>query len=152
MEPIGHSWLKIKVWAEVFFYLAENNVLFEGILLKPSMVTQQSHTSTSRGLRSQTSQTKNPTCSSPNHVKFLFPRSSYEDEGVASVQQNKRILESSPPSCVNRCENCMPCEATLVIPSDPKLIDYKDQSLWEVNYSYYPLVWKCKCGDKLYEP
>lgn len=29
----------LKVWAEVFFYLAENNVLYEGILLKPSMVT-----------------------------------------------------------------------------------------------------------------
>ena len=29
----------LKVWAEVFFYLAENNDLFEGILLKPSMVT-----------------------------------------------------------------------------------------------------------------
>ncbi|KAL9265268.1 Fructose-bisphosphate aldolase 2, chloroplastic-like protein [Drosera capensis] len=28
-----------KVWAEVFFFLAQNNVLFEGILLKPSMVT-----------------------------------------------------------------------------------------------------------------
>nr|KJB61142.1 hypothetical protein B456_009G342900 [Gossypium raimondii] len=28
-----------KVWAEVFYYLAENNVIFEGILLKPSMVT-----------------------------------------------------------------------------------------------------------------
>lgn len=28
-----------KVWSEVFFYLAENNVIFEGILLKPSMVT-----------------------------------------------------------------------------------------------------------------
>ncbi|KAK6150563.1 hypothetical protein DH2020_015495 [Rehmannia glutinosa] len=28
-----------KVWAEVFFYLGENNVMFEGILLKPSMVT-----------------------------------------------------------------------------------------------------------------
>ncbi|CAN0871487.1 Fructose-bisphosphate aldolase 3, chloroplastic [Linum grandiflorum] len=28
-----------KVWSEVFFYLAENNVTFEGILLKPSMVT-----------------------------------------------------------------------------------------------------------------
>jgi fructose-bisphosphate aldolase class 1 len=27
-----------KVWSKVFF-LAENNVLFEGILLKPSMVT-----------------------------------------------------------------------------------------------------------------
>ncbi|KAL1804563.1 hypothetical protein ACET3Z_027631 [Daucus carota] len=24
-----------KVWSEVFFYLAENNVMFEGILLKP---------------------------------------------------------------------------------------------------------------------
>ncbi|CAI0383304.1 unnamed protein product [Linum tenue] len=28
-----------KVWSEVIFYLAENNVVFEGILLKPSMVT-----------------------------------------------------------------------------------------------------------------
>ena len=28
-----------KFWIEVFFYLAENNVLFEGILLKPSMLT-----------------------------------------------------------------------------------------------------------------
>lgn len=28
-----------QVWAEVFYYLAENNVMFEGILLKPSMVT-----------------------------------------------------------------------------------------------------------------
>ncbi|KAK4368114.1 hypothetical protein RND71_011906 [Anisodus tanguticus] len=28
-----------QVWAEVFFYLAKNNVMFEGILLKPSIVT-----------------------------------------------------------------------------------------------------------------
>eukprot|EP00250_Pteridium_aquilinum_P005220 c15351_g1_i1 orf=379-1560(-) len=28
-----------KVWNEVFYYLAKNNVLYEGILLKPSMVT-----------------------------------------------------------------------------------------------------------------
>ncbi|KAK4479905.1 hypothetical protein RD792_015449 [Penstemon davidsonii] len=28
-----------QVWSEVFYYLAENNVTFEGILLKPSMVT-----------------------------------------------------------------------------------------------------------------
>ncbi|XP_074294526.1 fructose-bisphosphate aldolase 2, chloroplastic [Silene latifolia] len=28
-----------QVWAEVFYYLAENNVMYEGILLKPSMVT-----------------------------------------------------------------------------------------------------------------
>lgn len=28
-----------EVWAETFKYLADNKVLFEGILLKPSMVT-----------------------------------------------------------------------------------------------------------------
>lgn len=28
-----------KVWAEVLFYLAENNAMFEGILLKPSVIT-----------------------------------------------------------------------------------------------------------------
>lgn len=28
-----------KVWAQTFKYLADNNVMFEGILLKPSMVT-----------------------------------------------------------------------------------------------------------------
>jgi fructose-bisphosphate aldolase class I len=27
------------VWAETFKYLADNGVIFEGILLKPSMVT-----------------------------------------------------------------------------------------------------------------
>jgi fructose-bisphosphate aldolase class I len=28
-----------KVWNEVFYFLAKNNVVYEGILLKPSMVT-----------------------------------------------------------------------------------------------------------------
>ena len=28
-----------KTWAKTFYFLAENNVMFEGILLKPSMVT-----------------------------------------------------------------------------------------------------------------
>ena len=28
-----------KVWAETFYYMSENNVMFEGILLKPSMIT-----------------------------------------------------------------------------------------------------------------
>ena len=30
-----------QVWAEVFRYLAENKVMFEGILLKPNMVTRR---------------------------------------------------------------------------------------------------------------
>eukprot|EP00897_Mesotaenium_endlicherianum_P009147 jgi/Mesen1/8260/ME000445S07405 len=35
-----------KVWSKVFFFLAENNVMFEGILLKPSMVTPGAECST----------------------------------------------------------------------------------------------------------
>ncbi|KAI3777773.1 hypothetical protein L1987_47575 [Smallanthus sonchifolius] len=76
--------------------------------------------------------------------------SGYDDEGVASVQQNKKILGSRPPGCVNKCVNCRPCEATLVIPTHPKSIDYRGQSHWEDNY--YLLSWKCKCGDKLFQP
>ncbi|MFS8000311.1 putative EPIDERMAL PATTERNING FACTOR-like protein [Helianthus anomalus] len=69
--------------------------------------------------------------------------SGYDDEGVTSVEQNKKVLGSRPPSCVNKCMNCRPCKATLVIASHPKLRNGGD---------YYPLVWKCKCGDKLYQP
>ncbi|KAD2806164.1 hypothetical protein R6Q59_028844 [Mikania micrantha] len=79
--------------------------------------------------------------------------SGYGDEGVVSVRQNKKILGSRPPRCVNRCVNCSPCEATLVIPAHPnsiKSIDYRHQSHWEDNY--YLLSWKCKCGDKLFQP
>ncbi|KAJ0819443.1 putative EPIDERMAL PATTERNING FACTOR-like protein [Helianthus annuus] len=76
--------------------------------------------------------------------------SGYDDEGVSSVEQNKKVLGSRPPRCVNKCVSCRPCEATLVIPSHQKLIDYRVQSHWEDNY--YLLSWKCKCGDKLYQP
>ncbi|KAI3786018.1 hypothetical protein L1987_45145 [Smallanthus sonchifolius] len=76
--------------------------------------------------------------------------SGYDDEGVAVVGQNKKILGSRPPGCVNKCVTCRPCEATLVIPPHHKTIHYRDQSHWEDNY--YLLSWKCKCGDKLFQP
>lgn len=31
------------MWAETFKYMADNNVMFEGILLKPAMVTPGEH-------------------------------------------------------------------------------------------------------------
>ncbi|KAL8250196.1 hypothetical protein R6Q59_033889 [Mikania micrantha] len=76
--------------------------------------------------------------------------SGYGDEGVTGFGQNKKILGSRPPGCVNKCVNCRPCEATLVIPPHCKTIHYRDQSHWEDNY--YLLSWKCKCGDKLFQP
>ena len=38
-NPHPRSQVAEMTWAETFKYLADNNVLFEGILLKPSMVT-----------------------------------------------------------------------------------------------------------------
>ncbi|PWA97287.1 hypothetical protein CTI12_AA030440 [Artemisia annua] len=72
------------------------------------------------------------------------------DEGVTSVRQSKKILGSRPPGCVNKCVNCRPCQATLVIPPHPKMVGYRSQSHWEDNY--YLLSWKCKCGDKIFQP
>ncbi|KAL7607258.1 hypothetical protein Lser_V15G17726 [Lactuca serriola] len=70
---------------------------------------------------------------------------SVDDE--SSVGENKKILGSRPPGCVNKCVNCRPCQATLVIPPHSKFID---SSHWEDNY--YLLSWKCKCGDKIFQP
>nr|XP_043618491.1 EPIDERMAL PATTERNING FACTOR-like protein 8 [Erigeron canadensis] len=71
-------------------------------------------------------------------------------DGDQGVRQNKRVIGSRPPGCVNKCVNCRPCQATLVIPPHPKMINYRAQSHWEDNY--YLLSWKCKCGDKLFQP
>ncbi|KAF5793181.1 putative EPIDERMAL PATTERNING FACTOR-like protein [Helianthus annuus] len=76
--------------------------------------------------------------------------SGFDDKWVASVRQNKKILGSRPPRCVHKCVNCRPCEATLVIPPHYKTIRYRDQSHYEDHY--YLLSWKCKCGDKLFQP
>ncbi|KAL3628426.1 hypothetical protein CASFOL_027472 [Castilleja foliolosa] len=44
---------------------------------------------------------------------------------------------SEPPSCIGKCGECTPCEPVLI--SVPPL-------------EYYPQIWKCKCGDKLFDP
>ncbi|KAF4350981.1 hypothetical protein F8388_021688 [Cannabis sativa] len=54
-----------KVWSEVFFYLAQNNVVFEGILLKPSMVTPAEATLNLNAMN----QSPNPW-----HVSFSYAR------------------------------------------------------------------------------
>ncbi|KAI3775008.1 hypothetical protein L1987_49576 [Smallanthus sonchifolius] len=74
------------------------------------------------------------------------------DVGASLVQQKKKILGSRPPGCVNKCMNCNPCRATLVIPPHHKMIEYRDQSSHGDDDCYYLLSWKCKCGDKLFQP
>ncbi|KAK9078260.1 hypothetical protein SSX86_002317 [Deinandra increscens subsp. villosa] len=72
--------------------------------------------------------------------------------GASLVQEKKKILGSRPPGCVNRCMNCSPCRATLVIPPHHKMTEYRDQSSHREDDFYYLLSWKCKCGDKLFQP
>nr|GEX31056.1 epidermal patterning factor-like protein 8 [Tanacetum cinerariifolium] len=84
-------------------------------------------------------------------LSFTVSHSISVDEGVTSVRQSKKMLGSRPPGCINKCVNCRPCQATLVIPPHPKMIgNYRSQSHWEDNY--YLLSWKCKCGDKIFQP
>ncbi|EEF44793.1 conserved hypothetical protein [Ricinus communis] len=65
------------------------------------------------------------------------------------------VLGSKPPGCVNKCFSCRPCMATLVVPSHQKksfphkaLPRHDDDD----GDGYYLLSWKCKCGDKLFQP
>ncbi|KAL8242655.1 hypothetical protein R6Q59_012957 [Mikania micrantha] len=74
------------------------------------------------------------------------------NEGVSLVQQKNKILGSRPPGCVNKCMKCSPCRATLVIPPHHKMVDCRDQSFHGEDGCYYLLSWKCKCGDKLFQP
>ncbi|WVZ50846.1 hypothetical protein U9M48_002060 [Paspalum notatum var. saurae] len=50
---------------------------------------------------------------------------------------------SSPPTCRARCGRCAPCRATRVA-IQPGAVGPQ----WE----YYPEVWRCKCGNKLFMP
>ncbi|KAI8020349.1 EPIDERMAL PATTERNING FACTOR-like protein 8 [Camellia lanceoleosa] len=71
-----------------------------------------------------------------------------------SQQQRKMMLGSRPPVCENKCMSCRPCMATLVIPlpQDNKKSFKESSSSSHREDDYYYLSWKCKCGDKLYQP
>ena len=62
-------------------------------------------------------------------------------------------LGSRPPGCVNKCMNCRPCMATLVIPPhDHRNKGLRESSSHQEDDTYYLLYWKCRCGNKLYQP
>ncbi|KAF8400636.1 hypothetical protein HHK36_013935 [Tetracentron sinense] len=77
-------------------------------------------------------------------VGLLF--SSYKE----GLKQRKLVLGSRPPRCINKCLSCSPCMATLVIP--PHQSRGFKVSSHEEDDSYYLLSWKCRCGDKLFQP
>ncbi|EFJ31719.1 hypothetical protein SELMODRAFT_86865 [Selaginella moellendorffii] len=57
-------------------------------------------------------------------------------------------IGSRPPSCQNKCNRCIPCQAVQV----PTPIERKSPVV-SVEYSNYkPEGWRCKCGNKLFNP
>ncbi|KAF7135435.1 hypothetical protein RHSIM_Rhsim08G0213700 [Rhododendron simsii] len=77
--------------------------------------------------------------------------------GLELSSYSKMVLGSRPPGCVNKCMSCRPCMAILVIP--PHVIKNNKKGFRESSPSshreddnYYLLSWKCRCGNKLYQP
>ncbi|XP_004303309.1 PREDICTED: EPIDERMAL PATTERNING FACTOR-like protein 6-like [Fragaria vesca subsp. vesca] len=75
----------------------------------------------------------------------------HSESSTDQLQQRKMVLGSRPPQCENKCLNCRPCFATLVIPSHHKTKVYSS-SHNDGDDRYYLLSWKCKCGQKLFQP
>ncbi|KAF6143096.1 hypothetical protein GIB67_041164 [Kingdonia uniflora] len=73
-----------------------------------------------------------------------------DDQTVTSISRtlslsNRRLfsaLGSFPPRCRSKCHQCTPCKPVHV-PVPPGR---------PVTMEYYPEAWRCKCGNKLYNP
>ncbi|KAL0319144.1 UNVERIFIED_CONTAM: EPIDERMAL PATTERNING FACTOR-like protein 2 [Sesamum angustifolium] len=89
-------------------------------------------------------------------LTLLPPKSGGIQTSHDNEQLRKMVLGSRPPACVNKCKSCKPCEATLVIPphqsSRIENANYQQLSSHREDDSYYLLSWKCRCGNKLYQP
>ncbi|KAL4292214.1 hypothetical protein S245_025161 [Arachis hypogaea] len=64
---------------------------------------------------------------------------------------NKAVIGSRPPACVDKCMKCRPCMATVIVPNHRRskgLFKHDDNK----DDSYYLLSWRCTCGNKLFHP
>ncbi|KAK4765288.1 hypothetical protein SAY86_026378 [Trapa natans] len=90
-----------------------------------------------------------------------------KDGDLKSLGRRKTMMGSRPPDCVNQCSSCRPCVPTLVVSgwrsksamgedggNDADfLVDGRIRGHEEENGpGYYLLTWKCKCGNKIYDP
>jgi hypothetical protein len=75
----------------------------------------------------------------------------------SGLEERKVAIGSKPPVCVNKCMKCRPCMATVVVNDHDhqrkrKMKGFKLESSHEEDDSYYLLSWKCRCGNKLFQP
>ncbi|MED6168028.1 hypothetical protein PIB30_008382 [Stylosanthes scabra] len=85
---------------------------------------------------------------SPSNSNSISSSSSSNSNGL---KQKKLVLGSRPPRCVNKCLNCRPCMAALVI-SPHHRDGHIHKETAPRDEGYYLLSWKCKCGNKFFEP
>ncbi|KAK7264920.1 hypothetical protein RJT34_32533 [Clitoria ternatea] len=74
-------------------------------------------------------------------------------DGKGTLKQKKLVLGSRPPRCVNKCLSCRPCMAALVITPHHRVGHiHKAITTAQRDEGYYLLSWKCKCGNKFFQP
>ncbi|KAI4325256.1 hypothetical protein MLD38_030670 [Melastoma candidum] len=61
-------------------------------------------------------------------------------------EQRKTVLGSRPPRCINKCLSCKPCLPTLVVQGT------RVEKTTMSGDEYYLLAWKCRCGNRLFQP
>ncbi|KAG0624087.1 hypothetical protein M758_3G223300 [Ceratodon purpureus] len=62
----------------------------------------------------------------------------------SSTGSRRALVGSSPPTCIGRCEGCVPCKPVHVAITNPHPVISETD--------YYPEVWQCLCGTKYYSP
>ncbi|KAG5556997.1 hypothetical protein RHGRI_007299 [Rhododendron griersonianum] len=63
-------------------------------------------------------------------------------EQAAVTQRRLKGLGSSRPKCIAKCGSCRPCQPVRVM--IPPGVSTPSE--------YYPVAWRCKCGNKLFMP
>jgi hypothetical protein len=61
-----------------------------------------------------------------------------------SIYGHRLLVGSAPPTCQGKCGTCSPCNPIHVSIGSPHGALTQQE--------YYPEVWRCKCGNKLFMP
>ncbi|KAK3212109.1 hypothetical protein Dsin_016815 [Dipteronia sinensis] len=93
-------------------------------------------------------------------VGLGFSSYNHDHDESSSLKEKEKVVGSRPPGCINKCLNCNPCMATLVIQPHQwkwnnkfrRFFKTTSQDDEEGDSSYYLLSWKCKCNNKLFQP
>ncbi|BAU00328.1 hypothetical protein LR48_Vigan06g022800 [Vigna angularis] len=84
-----------------------------------------------------------------------FYQTVHDDKTMVRAQ-----IGSRPPRCERRCRSCGHCEA-IQVPTNPQAQNGRINSstlstsafpMGEGGSNYKPMSWKCKCGNRIFNP